>query len=194
MAPDAAMLTVVRGEDAGRSWQLRPPQTYRIGRSSKSGIPLNDATVSAVHATITYADGIWFIVDNNSKHGTFLNGEQALGKRGIFDGDVIRIGNTYLRGTYTMRNLPLGPELRKKEKKMRAQAIKYLKRAQKKGQFTIEELPRAMYLIGELYRRNERFRTAIKYYENALKIKNRPLWLEEWINEQMAKAYAEYAD
>ena len=106
----------------------------------------------------------------------------------------IDIGNTYLRGTYTFRYLPIGPERREKEKKLRAMAIKYLRKADKKGQFKLEEMSSGKYLIGELYRRNEKYGSAIKYFRNALKIKNQPEWLEKWANEQMAKAFADYAD
>lgn len=104
------------------------------------------------------------------------------------------IANLYLRGTYTLRNYPAGPALREKERELRKKAIKYLRKAESKGQFPIQELAQAKYLIGELYRRNEKFGKAIKYYNNALKLKNRPDWLETWTHEQLAKAYAEYAD
>ncbi len=104
------------------------------------------------------------------------------------------IANLYLRGTYTFRNYPAGPELRVKEKILRKMAIKFMRKAEAKGQFSIEELAQVKYMIGELYRRNEKFSKAIKYYKDALKLKNRPSWLDEWANEQLAKAYAEYAD
>ena len=106
----------------------------------------------------------------------------------------IDIANSYLRATYTMRNLPLGPALRQKEQDLRAQAIIYFRKAEKKGQFSLREIATAKYLIGELYRRNEKFGKAVTYFENALKIKNRPDWLDLWANQQMAKALADYAD
>lgn len=105
----------------------------------------------------------------------------------------MEIGNAYLRATYTMRELPLGPTDRNLEKELRAKAIKYMKKALRQGQLPLQHMANTNYLIGELYRRNEKFSKAIKYYENTLKFKNREEWVDSWINEQMAKAYAEYA-
>lgn len=104
------------------------------------------------------------------------------------------IANTYLRGTYTLRSLRLGPNERVKEKILRANAIKYFQKAEKLGQVPYGEISNMKYLIGELYRRNEKYKKAVKYFENALKIKNRPEWVDKWAQEQMSKAYAEYAD
>lgn len=105
----------------------------------------------------------------------------------------MEIANAYLRATYTMRKLPLGPQDRELEKELRAKAIKYMKKALRQGQLPLQHMANTNYLIGELYRRNEKFQKAIKYYENTLKFKNREEWVDQWVNEQMAKAYAEYA-
>lgn len=104
------------------------------------------------------------------------------------------IGNTYLRATYTMRGLPLGPEERRKEKVLRGLAIKYLRKAETRGQFELKEIANIKYLIGELYRRNEEFGKAIKYLQNSMKIKSRPDWIDKWANQALAKCYAEIAD
>jgi len=97
MAGGRGVLTVVRGPDTGQVWNLEPYNTYTLGRSSKNTFQLSDTTVSARHATVSYVDGIWFIHDNASKHGTYVNGEQPHAKRAIFDRDMIRVGKTYLR-------------------------------------------------------------------------------------------------
>lgn len=105
----------------------------------------------------------------------------------------VDIANAYLRGTYAMRNVPMGPGLRIKEKYLREMAIKYFRKAETKGQFKLKDLAAGKYLIGELYRRNEKYSKAIRYFEDSLKLKNRPDWLDNWANEQMAKAIAEYS-
>jgi Uncharacterized protein conserved in bacteria (DUF2225) len=107
---------------------------------------------------------------------------------------AIDIGNVYLRGTCSMRGTRLGPADRVKEKVIRAEAIKFLRKAEKQGQFPLSEIANAKYLIGELYRRNEQFDKAIRYYEDAMKIKTRPAWLDEWVIRQTARAIAEVAD
>ena len=106
----------------------------------------------------------------------------------------IDIANAYLRGTYTFRAKAIGPEMRAKEKQMRQLAIGFFRKVEKKGQFELKEMSTAKYLIGELYRRNEKYNKAVRYFEDSLKIKNRPDWLEKWVIQQMAKANAEYAD
>jgi len=100
------------------------------------------------------------------------------------------IANAYLRATYTMRGLELGESERKRERELRAEAIDYLIEAEEKAQFPLSEAPQVKYLIGELYRRNGKFSKAIRYFEDAVKMKNRPEWLEEMILRQKAHAYA----
>jgi tetratricopeptide (TPR) repeat protein len=100
------------------------------------------------------------------------------------------IGNAYLRATYTMRGLALGFDERKREIALRKLAIKYLLRAQDKAEVPLAEIPQLKYLIGDLYRRNGEFKTAIRYFDDAAKIKNRPEWLDELLIRQKARAFA----
>ena len=102
------------------------------------------------------------------------------------------IANTYLRATYTMRGLPGEPQIRKREKELRALAIEHFIKAERAGLVPLVQVPNMKYLIGELYRRNEKFKKAIGYFDDSLKIKNRPDWLEKWVLKQKALALAEY--
>ncbi|HIP13614.1 MAG TPA: FHA domain-containing protein [Arcobacter sp.] len=49
-------------------------QAWLIGRASAdyAHIPLDNDTVSGNHATLNYQDGKFYLIDNNSKNGTFL--------------------------------------------------------------------------------------------------------------------------
>ena len=96
MAGAEATLTVIKGNDKGASWHLTPDTQYTIGRSRKNTIRLSDKTVSSKHAELVNSSGIWFVRDLDSKHGILVNGDQAQGKRGVFAGDVIRLGQTKL--------------------------------------------------------------------------------------------------
>jgi tetratricopeptide (TPR) repeat protein len=100
------------------------------------------------------------------------------------------IGNAYLRATYTMRGLALGADERQREHDLRDKAIDYLREAETKAQFSLAESPQVKYLIGDLYRRNGEFKKAIRFFEDAGKLKNRPDWLDEMIVRQRARAYA----
>ena len=67
-----------------------------LGRGSQCQICFPDKFVSRRHARLRYAQGQWFIQDQNSSGGTFVNGERVNAIR-LNDGDVIRIGKTELR-------------------------------------------------------------------------------------------------
>lgn len=90
---------------------------YTVGRQPGSDILLEDAFVSRKHAEIVYENGSFYIVDQGSKHGTFLNG--SLVKRhklsnndaihfGKPDGPFIRFGVRGTQSGSTIREL-LGP-------------------------------------------------------------------------------------
>jgi len=100
------------------------------------------------------------------------------------------IANAYLRATYTMRGLALGRNEKKMEKELRGQAIDYMEEAAAKAQFPLPDVPQVKYLIGDLYRRNGKFSKALRLYDDAAKMKNRPEWLDEMILRQKARAYA----
>lgn len=70
-----------------------------IGRNvSECNIVINDSRISSVHAVILFRAGKYSIKDNQSSHGTFVNGEDIeLNARYLKDGDVIRIGETTLK-------------------------------------------------------------------------------------------------
>ena len=66
-----------------------------IGRDMNCNITVNDSTVSSTHAVILFRSGKYSISDQQSSHGTFVNGEDIeLEPRYLKDGDVIRMGNT----------------------------------------------------------------------------------------------------
>jgi putative nucleotidyltransferase with HDIG domain len=76
-----------------------------IGRPREGSPPPDldltpDFTASRPHAAITIeADGTFYVEDLHSTHGTQLNGRDIReeGPVGLLDGDVLRMGETYLR-------------------------------------------------------------------------------------------------
>lgn len=99
-APPAYDLLVIHGPYSGNSYRLKPDLT-RIGRDLNSNdIVIRetkkgeiDYTISRRHATITFKDGCYYLSDNNSKNGTYLN-QERLGKndeRLLKDRDEIEI-------------------------------------------------------------------------------------------------------
>lgn len=63
-----------------------------IGRSPGQDIVLRDQCVSRQHAMIVWEDGGYAVVDRESSHGTFLNGNRV--KRAVLkSGDLLQLGS-----------------------------------------------------------------------------------------------------
>jgi hypothetical protein len=77
----------------GRSGETFAPQGERttIGRSPDCGIFLDDVTVSRRHAVIAQRDGRWFIEDQGSLNGTFVN-RRRVESAELSDGDELQVG------------------------------------------------------------------------------------------------------
>ncbi len=89
------ILTVLKGPDRGRRFELPDNEPQQIGRSGES-LPLTDQTISRRHAELTPDDGRWYIHDIKSANGTFVNGQRVTERRLLKTGDQIRTGNTLL--------------------------------------------------------------------------------------------------
>jgi len=68
-----------------------PGDFFAIGRGSDSHLQLPDRTVSRTHALIRQAQGMWFLQDQQSSGGTFVNGSLTPATR-LQNGDEIAIG------------------------------------------------------------------------------------------------------
>jgi len=90
-----AQLTITAGPDKGRSFPLRPGETFQVGRSQATPTRLTDASVSRVHFEVEY-DGSEAVLVNISGNGTVVNGDRVE-RRELRPGDVIRVGATELR-------------------------------------------------------------------------------------------------
>jgi hypothetical protein len=77
------------GGRAGEMFQLNGETT--IGRSPDCGIFLDDVTVSRKHAVLADRDGAFFIEDQGSLNGTFVNRKRVESAQ-LEDGDELQIG------------------------------------------------------------------------------------------------------
>ena len=77
----------------GRAGETFHPEGERttIGRSPDCGVFLDDVTVSRRHAVLVERDGGFFIEDQGSLNGTFLNRRRIESAR-LSDGDELQIG------------------------------------------------------------------------------------------------------
>ena len=79
-----------------------------IGRSRASDIVVDDPAVSRNHCVLLRRASGWYICDTGSKGGTYVNGEEAVGRTRVLIDDVIRVGNSqfqFLRGEDYDENL-----------------------------------------------------------------------------------------
>ncbi len=114
-------------EAAGRTWNFTSnDMPYRIGRGGTSDFPvkidLKDLGVSSVHATIQFSNGQYWIVDEGSTNGTFVNGDRLkpAQRRVLENGQIIRLGanieleftdkNTVFQNMSTSQKLPPIPK------------------------------------------------------------------------------------
>jgi hypothetical protein len=69
---------------------------FQLGRSSRNHLVLSDHQASGLHARLRFAQGAWFIQDQDSSNGTFVNGKRITAQR-LNDRDQIRVGEiTYI--------------------------------------------------------------------------------------------------
>ena len=84
------------GADELRIEPLGEVDRFTIGRSENSRLALTwDPEVSRTHAQLELVGDDWTLVDDGlSRNGSFVNGERAVGRRRLEDGDMMRIGRT----------------------------------------------------------------------------------------------------
>jgi phosphoglycolate phosphatase-like HAD superfamily hydrolase len=87
------ILRVEDGADKGKSVPLTMRKTVSIGRDTGADVSLRDAKSSRFHARVEFRnDGVW-LIDLNSKNGTFINGI-AVKEHRLKLGDHFMIGDT----------------------------------------------------------------------------------------------------
>ncbi len=87
------ILTVLQGPDKGRRFELPDHEPQIIGRSSEA-LPLSDQTISRRHAELTPDEGRWYINDQQSANGTYVNGVRITSPTMLRSGDQVRTGST----------------------------------------------------------------------------------------------------
>jgi pSer/pThr/pTyr-binding forkhead associated (FHA) protein len=82
---------VVRSGGGRAGEMFHPEGMTTIGRSPDCGIFLDDVTVSRKHAVLSERDGGFFIEDQGSLNGTFVNRKRVESAQ-LEDGDELQIG------------------------------------------------------------------------------------------------------
>ena len=85
-------LEIRNGQYAGTT--LTVSESAYLGRAQDSDMFISDPQVSRKHARVFLFEGAYWVEDNKSQNGTFVNEIRVDKKRVLRNGDVIRIGNT----------------------------------------------------------------------------------------------------
>ncbi len=86
---DIPVLIAQSGPLAGQRWSLNKSELV-IGRGADCDVMINDKVVSRYHARLKHEGGRWVVYDE-SKNGTHVNGQPATVAQPLQDGDVIAI-------------------------------------------------------------------------------------------------------
>ncbi|MDX1962914.1 MAG: sigma 54-interacting transcriptional regulator [Pirellulales bacterium] len=95
VAGEFAYLTFANGAQSGSRHLLDPALENSVGRGMDCHVMLNDPLSSRVHALIKKVDGQWKVFDQQSRNGTYLNG-QKIDTAALNPGQTLRIGNVEL--------------------------------------------------------------------------------------------------
>jgi pSer/pThr/pTyr-binding forkhead associated (FHA) protein len=94
--PDIPMLYVETAE--GTSDVEVADDLFVMGRAPDCHVVLPDQLVSRKHAVIEHREDGWYLVDQNSGNGTYLNDER-ISESLLYDGDVIQVGDAAITFT-----------------------------------------------------------------------------------------------
>lgn len=84
-----ATLIVLGAPSPGAKHHLKRAGAATVGRDAACDVVIHQRTLSRVHATIAFQQDAWFLEDNGSTNGTFLNGRRLTAKARLNDGDRI---------------------------------------------------------------------------------------------------------
>ncbi len=66
---------------------------YSIGRAEDNSIRLTERNISRHHARIVHAEHAWFLEDNHSYNGAYVNGVRVAGRQELAHGDLVQLGD-----------------------------------------------------------------------------------------------------
>ncbi|MBU1767420.1 MAG: FHA domain-containing protein [Candidatus Omnitrophica bacterium] len=96
---------VVLISNSGKEFILDSEIPNKIGRGQSAHVFVDDDLgVSRQNSVVTFDKkmNMYYIQDTDSKHGTYLNGEQISEKKELKSGDIIGIGK-YTKFTFNIR-------------------------------------------------------------------------------------------
>lgn len=74
-----------------KKYLIERDRVITIGKAAENHIRINNHYVSALHAQISFSDGKWTVIDNNSNNGVYVNEQRVRAAKQLAYGDVIYI-------------------------------------------------------------------------------------------------------
>src|ERR1700674_2486417 len=107
------LLKVMKGNNEGSMIELSTERIV-LGRNADCQVVLNVPAVSREHAIIRKIQGKYYIEDNKSRNGTFLNSKEVTTRTQLRDNDKIKICDNVLafHDQVPPEPSPLPPEFR----------------------------------------------------------------------------------
>ncbi len=103
-ASDIRYLILQRGSARLQVVEIRPGQRVTIGRTPGNTLVVPDRKCSRVHCEVFCGNGTWYVRDNQSRNGVFVEGARI-------DGDtVVQTGQTISVGDFTIQMTAIHPE------------------------------------------------------------------------------------
>jgi predicted component of type VI protein secretion system len=93
---ECPVLSITRGQGAGRTFELSRASALSVGRARANDVVLDDVAVSSQHCRIRPENGGFVVHDLKSTNGTFVN-DRRVSHHPLAEGDVIQIGETWLQ-------------------------------------------------------------------------------------------------
>jgi phosphoserine phosphatase RsbU/P len=90
-----ALVKIIKGNNEGALFELSNERSV-LGRNADCQVVLNVPAVSREHAIIRRLQGKFYIEDNKSRNGTFLNGKEVTTRTQLKDNDRIKICDNVL--------------------------------------------------------------------------------------------------
>ncbi len=92
-----AWVTIESGRRAGKEMMINKDETV-IGRAEGTDVGLyGEQGIEKQHARIVLKNNSYFLLDNETPGGTFLNGQRVNGRSPLKNGDKIQVGTAVLR-------------------------------------------------------------------------------------------------
>ncbi len=103
-------LAYLIGQDEKRQEYPMTTSTWRIGRSQDNEMTMQDSSISRRHAEINReSNGQFIIYDRGSTNGVYVNNKK-INKHILSEGDIIEIGDIFLRFTEHPKDFQLGED------------------------------------------------------------------------------------